>query len=300
MRAAPRPRGRSQGQKLLEGGPHLSRSVSKRKKWARSRRNLEAGPLNQVTPLSEGKKTNMTKRKFQISLITATLVAVGALSGAALARHGGPGEQGAPGQHFIERHDENGDGKVTLDEAVQTAEERFAQADTNSDGNLTLEEGKAAAEARRAERAGKGEQRMKQMFERRDENGDGKLQRSEVERMPSHIFDAIDTNGDKALTADEMKTHFQAKMAQRGERHFKKMDVTGDGKVSVHEAIDAAKLRFEQIDENGDEVVTAEEAASARPPHARGPRAERGAHCEGGERKAGQAGGKRGSGAPAK
>lgn len=58
---------------------------------------------------------------------------------------------GMMGMHGMARADKDGDGRVSLAEALTRPLERFDAADTNKDGTLTPEERKAAHEKRRAE-----------------------------------------------------------------------------------------------------------------------------------------------------
>lgn len=233
----------------------------------------------------------MTNRTLKNSFLTATLLSLGMLaagSAAAKDRAEGPPRGG----HFIERHDVDGDGSVGIDEVTQTVEQHFAKVDANQDGSVTPEEAKAAHQARRAEHKAKGadrkakrEEKRQARFAKRDANSDGQLSQDEVGRMPAEVFAAIDTNGDGGLTPAELKEHKKARKAEHGKRHFEKMDITGDGKISIDEAIDAAQLRFEKLDTNGDEVVSAEEAAAGAKAH-RGPRGGKARKGAGGKRAA--------------
>lgn len=217
----------------------------------------------------------MNQRTLKISALTATLISLAALAGTAAAEDGKSSSDAAPhrtpGGHYLQHNDVDGNGQVTIDEARQVAEERFAKIDSNGDGYVTPEEGKSAAEARHAAHTERRGPLSEKFFELRDENKDGQLSKSELSRMPEKVFDEMDTNDDGQLSRDEFEAHSKSRMARHGERFFERMDVTGDGKISVDEAIDAADRFFERLDANGDEIVTAEEASAGRPPHARGP-----------------------------
>jgi hypothetical protein len=88
-----------------------------------------------------------------------------------------------------------------------------------------------------------------EILERHDANKDGILQISEKpERMPEHLFDKLDANGDSAIDASEAKKHREMhgkrkKGSRGGERErpsadeiFDMMDANGDGVVDRAEA----------------------------------------------------------------
>ena len=146
-------------------------------------------------------------------------------------------------------------------------------------------------------------QAMEVPFEKMDANGDGKV--TVEEYVASHAdaikerFNALDANGDGVLTKDEAGN---LRGANRHDKQapatpaagvtakpiattngvqsaanpldalsFEKMDVKGDGKVTL-EAFQAAwanllKARFAAMDTNNDGVLTKEELAAARATH---------------------------------
>ncbi len=187
-----------------------------------------------------------------------------ALSSAAMAMPGGPGcGRGGPGRALLEAMDQNGDGKLTRGEADKAAAERFAKMDKNRDGSVTQEEFRVGRQALH----GKAVERR---FKKRDQNGDGALTLREAD-MPASRFDAIDANHDGRVTLAEMRRQRQSKREAatkrgrrgkgrgRGLRGFRHLDESGDGKVTLAEAKQAAAQRFERADANGDGVITADE-----------------------------------------
>ena len=92
---------------------------------------------------------------------------------------------GGHGKKFI---DTNNDGKVSLQEAVDGAKQRFAKKDANKDGALTANEA---------------EGRMKHKFEKADANKDGKVTLAEFEAQTRAWFQQRDANKDGFLTQDE-------------------------------------------------------------------------------------------------
>jgi hypothetical protein len=113
------------------------------------------------------------------------------LAGAALAQPGGPGgKRGGP--------DANGDGIVTRAEVEADVAKRFGQMDMNDDGKIDQadREGRAAATAGKPGRGGA-------MLDRLDTNGDGAVSLDEMKQMTMARFDRADANKDGKLTGDE-------------------------------------------------------------------------------------------------
>ncbi|WP_420136478.1 EF-hand domain-containing protein [Sphingomonas sp.] len=93
-------------------------------------------------------------------------------------------------------HDGAAAGKsITLQEFVERHARRLMAADSNGDGKITQAEFLAASQGGRGDPA--------KRFARMDLNGDGVLDRSEIEAMLTQRFKHMDTNGDGVLTADE-------------------------------------------------------------------------------------------------
>ena len=96
-------------------------------------------------------------------------------------------------------HDENGDGLLTEDEVSARAWDRLAGADTDEDG-VSREELDAYMDAQRAAR-------FDAAFARLDSDESGGLTADEVsERRWARISEA-DSNGDGAVTKEELQTH---------------------------------------------------------------------------------------------
>lgn len=100
--------------------------------------------------------------------------------------------------------DTNKDGKVSLDEAVNGAKERFAKKDQDKNGALTANEIQ-----------GRGQRR----FEMADANKDGRVTLAELETQVRAWFQKHDTNKDGVLTRDEF-----GRGKHRGKGHGKDRD----------------------------------------------------------------------------
>lgn len=114
--------------------------------------------------------------------------------------------------------DKNKDGKLTKSEVPERMQGMFARADANHDGILTAEEIKAAAAAQpqpTTARGGGGPEG------RRGEGGrEGSPPRVDV------LFNALDRDGDGALSSDEIAAAPAA---------LRKLDTDGDGSLSLQE-----------------------------------------------------------------
>lgn len=142
-------------------------------------------------------------------------------------RRGG-GEQGPRGGAralvMLGAADLNGDNTVTRAEAEQLAGEEFAFRDRNADGYLDREDAsptrQRVAEARGDEggerpRRGRGRGRPGAEL---DTDGDQRISRTEFLAGPSRLFERFDTNGDDAISPDELDAAVEARQARRDER----------------------------------------------------------------------------------
>lgn len=115
---------------------------------------------------------------------------------------------------MIKRADLNGDGKISQSEMARGMAVTFAMVDTNGDGVLSASEvsgAKAAikSERKRAKASGEGRvqfvkfpaKRIGKRFDRIDANGDGKLSKSELERVAERMFKKRDKNNDGYISA---------------------------------------------------------------------------------------------------
>lgn len=133
---------------------------------------------------------------------------------------------------------------------------------------------------------------MEFLFKRFDQNQDGKISASEAPDRMKQRFDTIDTDGDQAVSRQELEAAF-AKAGQNGGRGqgkgqgkkgggkgaggkgngnrsqidpaalHKRMDNNGDGVIDQNEAPGRMKNRFGQIDADGSGTISVEELTSA-------------------------------------
>lgn len=204
-------------------------------------------------------ETHLENTMNTLKILTAALVATFAVAAYAGPYGPGAGQRGAAHAERLKAADQNGDGLISRNEAqayMPGLATRFDAVDTNKDGNLTTAELDAArASFGRGGRGGRGGGWMQW-----DANGDGQLSREEATAR----FDAVDTNKDGTLSAEEMQAAGAARRGGRGQG-FTRWDADGDGMLSRAEVANAPRLSqdFDAIDTNKDGLLTVEELQAA-------------------------------------
>jgi Ca2+-binding EF-hand superfamily protein len=136
----------------------------------------------------------------------------------------------------FKKADTDGDGALSraeVEKSMPRMAKDFDAIDANKDGKVTPDEIRARMQARMADhhkqmekqkgesgtdRREQGKKRFEEQFKKADTDGDGALSKAEVEKsMPrmARDFDAIDANKDGKVTPDEIRSHMQARMAER-------------------------------------------------------------------------------------
>lgn len=156
---------------------------------------------------------------------TAAILAV-AITGVALAQPGpggrdrgdGPG-RGTMAIVLLGAADYNGDNTVTRAEVERLQAEEFAFRDRNSDGFLDRDDASPTRQ-RVAEMAGEeaGGRRGQRGMARLDSDGDGRISLSEFTGRESRLFDRLDTNGDDAVSPEELDAAVAHRQARREAR----------------------------------------------------------------------------------
>lgn len=94
------------------------------------------------------------------------------------------------------------------------------------------------------------------VFERMDENGDGKLNRAELRNRKMNVFFVRDKNLDSYISRDEFDS--------LSDSVFAALDENKDGRISGFEFNQGKLTEFETIDTNGDNVISLEEFQAFR------------------------------------
>lgn len=115
-----------------------------------------------------------------------------------------------------------------------------------------------------------------QLFEQVDANGDGTIERSEVEAFRAARFAEADADGDGKVTPEELQAMRTAWVEKRTAERFASLDADGDGSISEQEFMTAQSERrqawmggehgekraarhFDRMDANNDGALDAEE-----------------------------------------
>ncbi len=96
-------------------------------------------------------------------------------------------------------------------------------------------------------------------FEAMDKNGDGKVTQAEIFETRKGEFAEADTNGDSALSAEELAARHEKIRARMAERRLTMMDTDGDGAVSAEEFARARHPMMMRVDRDGDGAFSREE-----------------------------------------
>ncbi len=94
------------------------------------------------------------------------------------------------------------------------------------------------------------------IFERIDQNGDGKINRAELTNRKMNVFFVRDQNQDSHLSREEFDS--------LSDPVFGALDENKDGRISGFEFNQSQLTKFETIDTNGDNVISFEEFQAFR------------------------------------
>lgn len=155
---------------------------------------------------------------------------------------------------FFFRADENGDGKITKEERKQ-ARAAFAEQHPEVERMLT-----AFAETAAVQEV------MKQLDADVEQTLELKQARSTIGNAVDGIFDALDENNDRVITALEADQAFNVFAAEMGRAAFERADVDNDGHMTFEEmqksAAPALRQIFEAADNDDNGKLSETEAAS--------------------------------------
>lgn len=116
--------------------------------------------------------------------------------------------------------------------------------------------------------------RERASFEELDTNGDGAITMEEMQARGDARFAATDTNSDGLLSAEEMMAASEKAKSRRVERMISKLDANDDGQLSMEEfqaargGKDKGEGRkgrgFERLDTDGNGSISKEEFEAAK------------------------------------
>lgn len=116
--------------------------------------------------------------------------------------------------------------------------------------------------------AGHGGKGIYRMMKRMDADGNGELTLQELQTGQLKRFADVDSNGDGAVDADEMKAHIMKRMERRADRRvqrrMRRLDENRDGQISEAEFTERAKQRFSWNDLNDDGKLSGDELPRGR------------------------------------
>jgi len=172
-------------------------------------------------------------------------------------------------EQFIKRFDKNNDGFLTKDELPPRLAAAFDRADQNGDGKLDVDEiGQMLEVLRRNIKANANksagpaknpdiERRVADVFNRLDTNNDGKISRQEAQGPFSKNFDQIDRNKDGFLDKEEVRQALE-RFAQRNPEAAK-------SKAAEVRTVPQRRIPdFDAFDLDADGVLTREEWQKTR------------------------------------
>jgi len=116
----------------------------------------------------------------------------------------------------------------------------------------------------RMHRGGRGGNRMGQMMENFDTNGDGQLTQEEIDTARAAKLAEFDADGDGQLTLEEYQALWLDAMRERMVDRFQSHDDDGDGQVTVEEFNEDFANIVDRMDRNDDGVLSSDDRRRQR------------------------------------
>lgn len=165
--------------------------------------------------------------------ILALAIAGTFVTGSALAQEAAPaGTEAKPADAFIQQLDTDGDGKVSLEEALAPQKPRFTETDTDGDGFISVEEaGTAFNEQVPAEMLEAMKERGmpdpgETFVKNLDQDDDGQVSLEEFEQPTRDSFQRMDADDDGVASVEEASAFFD-EMQRQMQEQMQKMQQQG-------------------------------------------------------------------------
>lgn len=178
------------------------------------------------------------------------------------------GDRMAPAGGSVEPAPMGEDAAVVAQAGAETppAPEQAPPSQAPVDAAKTAPEPKAQPEAGRPQAGERQRFDAEAFFRRRDLNGDGKLSDAEIPEQMAPYAKQIDTNGDGAISLEEMKSARPPEGIPRPEpaELMRRLDKNNDGKITTDELPERGASFITRADANGDGAITEEELRTFR------------------------------------
>lgn len=173
------------------------------------------------------------------------------------------------GKRYLRSLDENHDGRITRNEFLARAREKFAELDLNHDGVLSPEEREKARDQARKKRdearrrAGKppisveSDQARPLPLADRDRNADGRVTLGEYLSKRERQFDELDKNHDGVISREEAK-------AAKGRILARRAEIKAEKRAVAQRQVERQALRDEKIRARKRRAARHEEIANER------------------------------------
>ncbi len=167
-------------------------------------------------------------------------------------------------QWFVEI-DTTKKGEVSREDFVKFRTKLFDQLNTSKSGKLSLDEFLKVAEPPYSSEVPGGpslEERRngaRGEFQALDTNGDGFLQRAEIEAVINNEFNQYDTNRDNKVTAAEVRLIVQRLLQRQEAERLAAEARRRQGMVGINEFIDMQLKEVDRLDKNNDGKISQQE-----------------------------------------
>ncbi len=98
------------------------------------------------------------------------------------------------------------------------------------------------------------------LFKKYDTDGDGMITKAEYFAFIEQRFEKMDLNGDGTVTKDELYAgRFYTYLPELALAVFRDSDTNKNGQITKNEMVKSEKIRFAQMDQNSDDMLSKSE-----------------------------------------